>query len=191
VLLPAVTEAGRAGPVSSTRPGDVLTRPADQTQVISRLPAAATSAWPAILATPEGAILAAPEPDTAPARDESPRWTEYAPEESPISHQRMMWPALVVFWLLALGAGIITLASLGAPHYLCTGAAKGLACHRVGTVIAAVLTVIVIGVVGVVSVFAIEARRRGLVWLRYLGIGVLVLAVVAGGGYLLIRTIGG
>ena len=57
--------------------------------------------------------------------------------------------------------------------------------------IAAVLTVLVIAVVGVVSVFAIEARRRGLAWLRYLGIGVVVLAVVAGGGYLLIRTIGG
>ena len=111
--------------------------------------------------------------------------------DSPTSHQRWMWPALVVFWLLALGVGVISLASLGAPHYLCTGAAKGLACHRAGTAIAGVLTVLVIAAVGVVSVLAIEARRRGLAWLRHLGIGILVLAVVGAGGYLLIRTIGG
>ena len=70
-----------------------------------------------------------------------------------------MWAGLAVFWLLALGAGVITLASLGAPHFLCTGSAStGLACKRAGTAIAAVLTVALIVAVGSVSVLAIETR---------------------------------
>ena len=145
-----------------------------------------STAEPTIESAPEEPVPDQPAPEEA----DEPGYTRYT-HDSPTNHQRLMWPALVVFWLLALGAGIVCLASLGAPHYLCTGAAKGLACHRTGTVIAAILTVLVIAVVGVVSVFAIEARRRGLAWLRHLGIGVVILALVAGGGYLLIRTIGG
>lgn len=103
-----------------------------------------------------------------------------------------VWAALAVFWLLALGAGLITLASLGAPRFLCTGsAAKGLACQSTGTVIAAVLTVVLIVLVGSVSVLVIEARAQRATALRGFGVGVVVLVVVATCGYLLIRTIGG
>jgi hypothetical protein len=103
-----------------------------------------------------------------------------------------IWAGLAVFWLLALGAGLITLASLGAPHFLCTGtAAKGLACEGTGTAIAAVLTIALIVAVGSVSVLVIEQRAQGRTAWRWLGIGVVVLVVVASCGYLLIRTIGG
>ena len=103
-----------------------------------------------------------------------------------------MWAGLAVFWLLALGAGLITLASLGAPHFLCTGtASKGLACEHTGTAIAAVLTVALIVAVGMVSVLTIEQRAKGRAAWRWLGVGVVVLVVVASCGYLLIRTIGG
>lgn len=239
-LLPTLDEVRRPR-TDANAPSDPHARPIDQTQVIPRLPAAATSGWPAALVKPataaatgapatpsaptagpaapprveppsseETAVFARPvldrvtdiqaaPPDAVAGLGDSQTWIDSADDEydpdaadkTPTSHQRWMWPSLVVFWLLGLGVGIISLAALGAPHYLCTGAAKGLACHRAGTVMAAVLTVVVIAIVGVASVLAIEARRRGLTWLRYLGIGVVVLAVVGTGGYFLIRTIGG
>jgi hypothetical protein len=111
-----------------------------------------------------------------------------------VGHRRSgwVWAGLAAFWLLALGAGLVTLASLGAPHYLCTGAAStGLACENAGTAIAAVLTVVLIVAVGTVSVLAIEARAEARTAWRRLGIGVVALIVVASCGYLLIRTIGG
>jgi hypothetical protein len=142
--------------------------------------ASADDAATDVASTDDAATADAADPDAAPAdRTHSRR------------HGRV-WAGLAVFWLLALGAGLVTLASLGAPHYLCTGTAStGLACGRTGTVIAAILTVVLIVAVGWVSALAIEQRAQGRTPWRWLGIGVIVLVVVASCGYLLIRTIGG
>jgi hypothetical protein len=105
-------------------------------------------------------------------------------------HHRLVWVALVVFWALSLGAGLITLTSLGA-RASCSGSDKSLDCGNAGSAIAVVLTLCVIVLVGFVTVHAVEVRDRAKSWGRDLGLGVLVLVVVSFAAWRLILTING
>ncbi len=197
-LIPlAVGPDAPATPVRAATAGNVLVRPADPTRVIPRVRPDVQSPWIPGPGT-DTAVDGAPNDDDAHDGAHNDDGDDYEDNDednvAEARHRRSgwVWAGLAVFWLLALGAGLVTLASLGAPHFLCTGSsAKGLACHTAGTVIAAILTVALIVAVGTVSVLAIETRATGRAAWRWLGTGVVVLVVVASCGYLLIRTIGG
>ena len=106
------------------------------------------------------------------------------------TQHRWIWLGLVVFWLLALGAGLVALTSLGA-RASCVGTDKSLDCTNTGSGIAIALTACVIVLVGIVSVHALEMRARPKRWLLDVGVGLVVLLAISLAAWRLIGTISG
>lgn len=101
-----------------------------------------------------------------------------------------MWIAVIAFWLAALPVGVACAVAAGARRAsLCSKSSSSLGCTTAGSTLAVVMLVVTVAMVGTVSIFAFDARNHPRRWLAVCGAGVLSLALLGLGAWLLIRTI--
>ncbi len=95
--------------------------------------------------------------------------------------------SVVLFWIIGIGAGFLTSLVLVA-RVTCASGAKGLACGTTGSALGIALVIAVIVVVGVATISALDAHADTRGWIARLVIGVVLLALIAFAGHLLLAT---
>ena len=109
-------------------------------------------------------------------------------EVAPHRRPRWVWLGIVLLWLVGLGAGFLSALAVAA-RASCAGSAGGFGCGNGGSAVGIALVLIVIGVVGTTTVYALDARESPRVWLRYLVLALIALALVVVAARLVVSTL--